>query len=349
MQKRNDSWCSVSILMQGGRLSMSTSELSNLPLPGRPSRWPRPGAESSGWLGGSRVFDAARSAIWAAPCWCLDAACAFLLAILLVTAFISRDRAAERSADEVRRASFCSRRAPAAVAAAPRNRRRPRSSRFRSQAAGADSGARAGPVEPPPPSLNAPVQTKSGAMLQATGSSSVSLSQLGGGGRGTGIGTGTGNGLGEGSGAVPAAASTKSATACHRRCRSDSQDPTYTSEAMRAKVQGEVARSRRPDQRPADRHQGHQVTRPDVRARPGGRRGRQEVAVQARHEGRQACAGAASSSSWSSDCTRTDSRHEHLTRLSDRSCNKNKRPGWREPTGPFCLPFQFELSKFSAT
>jgi protein TonB len=95
------------------------------------------------------------------------------------------------------------------------------------------------PVEPPP-TLNAPVQTNLAQTLQATGSSSVSLAPVGGGGRGTGIGTGTGNGLGEGSGGGTGGGVYEIGNGVSSPVPIRQQDPTYTSEAMRAKVQGEV-------------------------------------------------------------------------------------------------------------
>ena len=95
------------------------------------------------------------------------------------------------------------------------------------------------PVEPPPPSLTAPVQTNL-SVIQAPGTSSISISQLGGGGRGTGIGPGNGSGLGPGEGGGTGGGiynignGVTSPTIIHQI------DPTYTSDAMRAKIQGEV-------------------------------------------------------------------------------------------------------------
>ncbi len=96
------------------------------------------------------------------------------------------------------------------------------------------------PPVPPPPTLNAPVQTNLAQTLQASGSSSVSLSALGGGGSGGGIGSGRGNGLGEGSGGGTGGGVFEIGNGVSSPVPIRQQDPTYTSEAMRAKVQGEV-------------------------------------------------------------------------------------------------------------
>lgn len=95
------------------------------------------------------------------------------------------------------------------------------------------------PAEPPPPpSLTVPVMTASANTAQATGR--VELAAGGGGGRGTGIGEGTGRGVGPGTdqgfggGAYrPGAGITNPVVL--RQVR-----PNYTSEAMRAKIQGVV-------------------------------------------------------------------------------------------------------------
>jgi TonB family protein len=87
--------------------------------------------------------------------------------------------------------------------------------------------------------LNAAV-TNLAQTLQATGSSSASLSDVGGGGRGAGIGPGIGSGLGPGStrgfGGGPYAPG--NGVSLPQTIRKT--DPQYTSEAMRAKIQGVV-------------------------------------------------------------------------------------------------------------
>jgi len=95
------------------------------------------------------------------------------------------------------------------------------------------------PVEPPPPSLTAPVQTNV-SVLQAAGTSSISISALGGGGRGEGIGTGKGNGLGPGEGGGTGGGVYNIGNGVKSPELLQKVDPTYTSDAMRAKLQGEV-------------------------------------------------------------------------------------------------------------
>lgn len=95
------------------------------------------------------------------------------------------------------------------------------------------------PVEPPPPSLTAPVQTNV-SVLQAQGTSSISISQFGGGGRGTGIGTGSGSGLGPGEGGGTGGGIYNIGNGVESPVPILKGDPTYTSDAMRAKIQGEV-------------------------------------------------------------------------------------------------------------
>jgi protein TonB len=99
------------------------------------------------------------------------------------------------------------------------------------------------PAPPPlqsPPELNVPVQTNLAQTLQASGSSAVSLLPVGGGGRGTGIGSGIGDGLGEGSGGGAGGGVYEIGNGVSSPVPIRTSDPTYTSDAMRAKVQGEV-------------------------------------------------------------------------------------------------------------
>ena len=108
----------------------------------------------------------------------------------------------------------------------------------------------------PLPTLDAPVLTDLAQLLHASGSSSVSLATYGGGGRGGGLGEGTGAGVGPGlgggfgggsgggygrgtgrgfgDGAYRAGAGISSPTLLRR------VTPKYTSDAMRAKIQGAV-------------------------------------------------------------------------------------------------------------
>ncbi|MEZ5318472.1 MAG: TonB family protein [Vicinamibacterales bacterium] len=98
------------------------------------------------------------------------------------------------------------------------------------------------PVTPPPPIpvLNTPVVTADASVLQASGLNSVSLASYGGGGRGGGIGSGTGNGVGEGTGGGFGGGAYQPGSGVSNPTLLRKEDPKYTSEAMRAKIQGEV-------------------------------------------------------------------------------------------------------------
>lgn len=97
------------------------------------------------------------------------------------------------------------------------------------------------PVEPPPvPVLVAPIETNAASVLQSTGQSSVSLAPYGGGGRGGGIGPGTGNGVGPGTGGGFGGGAYRPGSGVSFPTLIRQEQPKYTSEAMRAKVQGSV-------------------------------------------------------------------------------------------------------------
>jgi protein TonB len=99
------------------------------------------------------------------------------------------------------------------------------------------------PVVPPPPvpQMNVPVMTNATDLLQASGISSVALAtNLGGGGRGTGIGAGKGNGLGDGEGGGTGGGFYEPGAGIINPTVITKVEPKYTSEAMRAKTQGEV-------------------------------------------------------------------------------------------------------------
>lgn len=96
------------------------------------------------------------------------------------------------------------------------------------------------PPEPVVPTLNAPVQTNLAQVLQASGSSSVSLENVGGGGSGGGIGRGRGSGLGEGTGGGTGGGAYAPGNGVSWPVPIRQPDPQYTSEAMRAKIQGTV-------------------------------------------------------------------------------------------------------------
>ena len=94
------------------------------------------------------------------------------------------------------------------------------------------------PVPPPTPVLVAPVETSAATVLQATGTSLMSMEQYGGPGRGRGLGPGKGDGVGPGDGsgfgdgAAGPGAGINQPTVLHE------EKPKYTSDAMRAKIQG---------------------------------------------------------------------------------------------------------------
>jgi len=96
-------------------------------------------------------------------------------------------------------------------------------------------------VPPPPvPTLTAPIETNAANVMQATGVSSVSLASYGGGGRGTGIGPGTGSGVGPGEGGGFGGGAFKPGNGIVNPRELKFSEPKYTSDAMRAKIQGMV-------------------------------------------------------------------------------------------------------------
>jgi protein TonB len=97
------------------------------------------------------------------------------------------------------------------------------------------------PVEPPPiPTLVAPIETNAAAIVQSSGTSTVSLAPYGGGGRGGGIGSGTGNGVGEGTGGGFGGDAYRPGAGIENPTAVRQMQPKYTSDAMRAKIQGIV-------------------------------------------------------------------------------------------------------------
>jgi len=98
------------------------------------------------------------------------------------------------------------------------------------------------PVVPPPPAptLTAPIETTAANVLQATGQSSVSLASFGGGGRGTGLGAGNGSGVGDGTGGGFGGGAQRPGNGIVNPTELKFTEPKYTSEAMRAKIQGMV-------------------------------------------------------------------------------------------------------------
>lgn len=96
------------------------------------------------------------------------------------------------------------------------------------------------PPPPPTPQLLAPVQTNMADLMQATGSSSVSLATYAGGGSGGGIGPGRGTGVGPGEGGGTGGGYYEPGNGIDNPQIIRKVDPKYTSEAMRAKITGEV-------------------------------------------------------------------------------------------------------------
>jgi len=95
------------------------------------------------------------------------------------------------------------------------------------------------PPPPPVPTLNAPVTTAA-QLLQAQGTTALSLAPMGGGGSGGGIGSGRGNGLGDGVGGGTGGGVYEVGNGVTNPTVIKQVDPSYTSDAMRAKIQGEV-------------------------------------------------------------------------------------------------------------
>ena len=97
------------------------------------------------------------------------------------------------------------------------------------------------PVEPAPvPTLVAPIQTTASTVLQASGTNMISLAQYGGGGRGGGVGAGQGNGVGVGTGGGFGGGSFQPGNGVSWPSIVREEKPKYTSDAMRAKIQGQV-------------------------------------------------------------------------------------------------------------
>lgn len=97
------------------------------------------------------------------------------------------------------------------------------------------------PTAPPPiPTLVAPIETTAASVIQSSGNSSVSLAQYGGGGRGGGVGSGTGNGVGPGTGGGFGGGAYQPGNGVTWPTVLREERPKYTSDAMRAKIQGQV-------------------------------------------------------------------------------------------------------------
>jgi protein TonB len=217
---------------------MSTSELSNLaPLSATPSPTSS-GNPSGGWLGGQSVFDEGRKRRMGAP---MAVSLGLHAGLFLVLVGFGIHHAIEVQKEPPVKFDvvFLQQKGPGGGGGGSPKPAPPKKLEIPKPTAVVPVPLPPPPV-PPPPTLNAPVQTNLAQTLQATGSSSVSLAPVGGGGRGGGIGTGTGNGLGEGTGGGTGGGVYEIGNGVSSPILIHQQDPTYTSEAMRAKVQGEV-------------------------------------------------------------------------------------------------------------
>jgi len=92
---------------------------------------------------------------------------------------------------------------------------------------------------PPEPVLDAPIVTNAGAILSAVGTS-IGLPGPGGGSPGSGVGPGAGPGAGPGSGGGDGGGPKQVGNGVTSPIPLRSTSPTYTAEAMRAKIQGNV-------------------------------------------------------------------------------------------------------------
>lgn len=96
-------------------------------------------------------------------------------------------------------------------------------------------------LEPPKmPQLTAPIYTNSATELFSSGSSTVSLAPFGGSGQGRGVGEGRGSGVGPGEGGGFGGGAYRMGSGVSDPTLVRQEAPKYTSEAMRAKIQGIV-------------------------------------------------------------------------------------------------------------
>jgi TonB family protein len=95
-------------------------------------------------------------------------------------------------------------------------------------------------AQPPVPSLDVPVMTSMSDLLRANGQNGVNLAAFGGGGRGNGDGPGNGNGLRDGKDGGLGGGARRSGADCTQPTSVREVRPNYSSEAMRAKIQGNV-------------------------------------------------------------------------------------------------------------
>lgn len=219
---------------------MSTSELSNLaPLPTPPSPAPSAGGPpGGGWLGSQSVFDQGQKRRFGTP---MILSLAFHGLILLGLIWAGVQHAVEAAKEEKMKFDvvFLQQKGPGGGGGGSPAPAPPKKLAIPPPKA-AEPVPVPAVVPPPPPMLNAPVMTNPADILQASGSSLASLAPVGGGGSGGGIGPGRGNGLGPGSGGGTGGGVYQPGNGVSTPTILRSVDPQYTSEAMRAKVQGIV-------------------------------------------------------------------------------------------------------------
>lgn len=94
---------------------------------------------------------------------------------------------------------------------------------------------------PPPPTLTVPIMTPDAVSFRATGTSRVALTApTGGGGLGRGMGPGRGDGVGDGTGGQFGGGIARGGAGIEGPTLLRDREPNYTSEALRARIQGEV-------------------------------------------------------------------------------------------------------------
>ncbi len=94
---------------------------------------------------------------------------------------------------------------------------------------------------PPPPTLTVPVMTPDAVSFRSTGTSVFALpAPTGGGGAGGGLGPGRGDGVGPGTGGQFGGGIARGGAGIQPPRLIREREPSYTSEALRARIQGEV-------------------------------------------------------------------------------------------------------------
>lgn len=223
--------------MQGHRVSMATSELSDLgPMPSTPPPAGPPG--DGGWLGSQPIFEQKGNRKLGGA---FGVSLAVHIALFLLLALGVHQAVVTQQAENLKFNTVFleqpGKGGGGGGSPAPAPPKKLEIPHPKPQAAPIPVPV---PVEPPPPTLNAPIETNMAQVLQAQGTAMISTAPLGGGGRGTGIGPGTGNGLGPGSGGGTGGGVYQMGNGVDPPRSLKEVQPAYTSEAMRAKIQGEV-------------------------------------------------------------------------------------------------------------